>query len=85
MSAKLRPARVPHAGCIIRRELEARGWTQKDLADIMGRPEQAISEIVNGRKRLISETALQLAEAFGTSADLWLNMESSYTLHEART
>lgn len=85
MSAKLRPARVPHPGHIIRRELEARGWTQKDLADIMGRPEQAISEIVNGRKRIIPETALQLAEAFGTSADLWLNLESNYRLHQART
>ena len=85
MSAKLRPARVPHPGHIIRRELEARGWTQKDLADIMGRPEQAISEIVNGRKRIIPETALQLAEAFGTSADLWLNLESNYRLHQACT
>jgi len=84
MSASLVPARVPAPGRIIRRELEARGWTQKDLAHIMGRPEQTISQIVRGRKRVTPETALELASAFGTSADLWLNLEANYQLHRAR-
>ncbi|MCG2768218.1 MAG: HigA family addiction module antitoxin, partial [Anaerolineae bacterium] len=84
MSASLIPARVPAPGRIIRRELEARGWTQKDLAHIMDRPEQAISQIVRGRKRVTPETALELASAFGTSADVWLNLEANYQLHRAR-
>ena len=84
MGGQLRAARVPPPGRIIRRELDARGWTQKDLAHIMDRPEQTISQIVNAKKRITPETALQLAAAFGTSAELWLNMEASYQLHQAR-
>lgn len=84
MSATLRPARVPTPGDIVRREMEARGWTQKDLAHIMDRLEQAISQIVRGCKRVTPEMALELASAFGTSADLWLNLEVAYRLHRAR-
>ena len=36
MNQGLAPARVPPPGRILMRELEARGWTQKDLAEIMG-------------------------------------------------
>jgi HTH-type transcriptional regulator / antitoxin HigA len=84
MNARPSAARVPAPGRIIRREIEARGWTQKDLANIMGRPEKTISEIVNGHKQITADTALQLASAFGTSADLWLNLETNYRLHLAR-
>lgn len=84
MSTNLQPARATPPGRIIRRELEARGWTQKDLADIMARPEQLISQIVNARKQVTPETALQLAAAFGTSADFWLNLENNYQIHKAR-
>ena len=83
MDVKLRPARATPPGRIIRRELEARGWTQKDLAEITGRPEQVISQIIQGRKQVTPETALQLAAAFGTSADLWLNLEANYQIHQA--
>ncbi len=75
-----RPARLVSPGAVLRRELEARSWSQKDLAEITGRPEQAISEIVQGAKRITPETALDLGKAFGTSPDLWLGLESSYRL-----
>lgn len=84
MRGQLTAARVPPPGRIIRRELDARGWTQKDLAHIMDRPEQTISQIVNAKKAITPETALQLAAAFGTSAELWLNLEASYQLHQTR-
>ncbi|MDF5716087.1 MAG: hypothetical protein PUP93_19915 [Rhizonema sp. NSF051] len=42
MMQKLSPARVPAPGSILLREIEARGWTQKYLAEIMGRPVQTI-------------------------------------------
>lgn len=83
MNANPRPARVVPPGQIIERELNARGWTQKDLAEIMGRPPQAINEIVRARKRITPETAYQLAEAFGTSPELWINLEARYRLHLA--
>jgi len=67
-------------GEYIRDELEARGWTQEDLADITGRPSTAISQIINGGKAVTPRTAQQLAAAFGTTAELWLNLESAFRL-----
>ena len=84
MSQNLLLARTVAPGRILIRELEARSWTQKDLADIMGRPPQTINEIVRGTKRVTPEAALELAAALGTSAEFWTNLESNYRLHLAR-
>ena len=78
------PARAVSPGRIIKRELEARDWTQRDLASIMGRPYQAINEIVRGNKQITPDTARELAQAFGTSSDFWMNLESNYRLHLAK-
>lgn len=83
MSTQLTPARAVPPGRIILRELEARGWTQKDLAEIMGRPPQTINEIVKARKQITPDTACQLAAALGASPQFWLNLESNYRLHQA--
>jgi len=80
MNEKIRPARAVSPGRIIIRELEARGWSQQDLAEIMGRPEQMISEIVHAKKQISPETAWQLAKAFGTTPEFWLNLEMNYQL-----
>jgi HTH-type transcriptional regulator / antitoxin HigA len=71
-------------GTVLQRELTARGWTQRDLAEVMGRPVQAVNEIVKGGKQVTAETARQLAEALGTSPDLWLNLETAYRLSLAQ-
>lgn len=69
---RLTPARNVAPGMTVRRELDARGWTQDDLSRIMDRPVQVISEIVSGKKQITPETAMGLAAAFGTSAEMWL-------------
>lgn len=74
---------VEPPGETIREELEARGWTQTDLAEIMGRPVAAVNEIINGKRGITAKTASQLGEAFGLSPQFWLNMESSYRLAQA--
>jgi HTH-type transcriptional regulator/antitoxin HigA len=84
MSQNLKPAFVPPPGNIIKRELEARGWTQNDLADIMERPAQAISEIINGTKQITPETSIELSQAFGTTPEFWLNLEGNYRIFLAR-
>jgi HTH-type transcriptional regulator/antitoxin HigA len=81
---QLIPARVSPPGRILIRELEARGWTQADLAEITGRPIQTINEIIQAKKKITPETAIQLAEVFGTSAEFWANLETNYRLHLAR-
>lgn len=82
MFKKLKPARVNPPGNLIRRELEARGWSQKDLAAIMGRPAQIINELIKGTYPITVDTAMQLSEAFGgTTADTWMNLETKYRLY----
>jgi HTH-type transcriptional regulator/antitoxin HigA len=83
MRATRTPAEVFPPGDFVREELEARRWTQGDLASVIGRPVQVVNEIVNGRKGITAQTAKQLAAAFGTSAELWLNLESTYRLATA--
>jgi HTH-type transcriptional regulator / antitoxin HigA len=78
-----RAARVVAPGKIMIRELEARGWTQRDLAEIIGRPYQAVNEIINGTKQITPDTARELARAFGTSIDFWINLETNFRLHLA--
>lgn len=80
MSTQQMPARVTSPGRILQRELEERGWTQIDLAEITKRPIQAINEIVRGSKQITPETALDFAAALDTSPEFWLNLESNYRL-----
>lgn len=83
MDTTLKPARAVSPGRIIHRELEARGWSQRDLAVIMGRPYQAVNEIVGCVKRITPETARELAQAFGTTPEFWMNLETNYRLRLA--
>lgn len=74
------PAEMFLPGETIRDELAARGWTQADLARIMGRPIQVVNQIITGKKAITADTAKELAAAFGTSEGFWLNLENSYQL-----
>lgn len=79
------PAEVFPPGEYIRDLLESRDWTQADLADILGRPVQAVNEIIVGKKAITPETARALGEAFGTGPDFWLNLETAFRLSLSRT
>jgi HTH-type transcriptional regulator/antitoxin HigA len=76
-------AQVFPPGDFIRGELESRGWTQGDLARFIGRPLQAVNAIVNAKKEITPETAVALGAAFGTSAEVWLRLETTYRLAQA--
>ena len=77
-----RPTEVFPPGEFIREELEARGWTQVDLAGIMDRPVPMINQIIMGHRGITARTARELAAAFGTSAELWLNLQVAYLVSQ---
>lgn len=80
MNARV-PAEVFPPGEFLKEELEARGWTQVELAEILARPPRLISELVSGKRAITPETAQGLAAAFeGTTAQYWMNLETSYRL-----
>ena len=65
-------------------ELEARGWTQIELAEILGRPTALVSGIITGKRQITPDTAIQLGDALGTGAELWMNLESQYQLSKVK-
>jgi len=72
------------AGKFLLEEIQARGLTQKELARRMGRPLNVINEIINGRKAITAETALQLEEVMPEiPARFWLNLETDFQLTKA--
>lgn len=58
--------------------------SQSELATRMGRPVQAINEIVNRKKAITAETALELERALGITASFWTNLGTLYELVRAR-
>ncbi|HRP08003.1 MAG TPA: HigA family addiction module antitoxin [Gemmatimonadales bacterium] len=58
--------------------------SQRDLADGIGVPYQRVNELVNGRRGITPATALRLAKFFGTTADLWMNLQLRWELYHAR-
>lgn len=71
-------------GNFIRKELRARKWTQTQFARILGRPAQFVSDVIRAKRSITPQTALELAAAFDTSAQLWLNLEQSWQLSRAK-
>lgn len=78
------PAEVFSPGEFIKDEIEARGWSQIELAEVLGRPGRLVSELIAGKRAITPETAKALGEAFGTGAQFWMNMESSYQLSKVK-
>lgn len=71
---------VPHPGEFVREELDARGWLQRDLAYILGVPEQAVNLIVSGKRGITPEMAKALGKAFAVSAEYFANLQKAYEI-----
>jgi len=74
-----------HPGEVLREEfLIPLGITAYRLAKALGIPESAVSDILHARRGITAATALLLAAFFGTSPELWLNLQAAYELDEER-
>ncbi len=70
-----------HPGEILLKEfLEPMGLTQVRLAHHIGVPIQRINEIVRGKRGITPETAWLFSKAFGTTPELWINLQATYDL-----
>jgi HTH-type transcriptional regulator / antitoxin HigA len=74
------PAEVFPPGEFLADELEARGWTQTEFAEIINRPQKLVNDIVRGKRAITPETATDFSEALGTTAQLWMNLETTWQL-----
>ena len=64
--------------------LEAKRISQAEIGRRMGRPAQAINEIIKGEKAITPDTALQLERALDVPAHIWTGLEAQYQLVMAR-
>lgn len=71
-------------GMFIKLELEARGWSQRDLAFILGQTEQQLNPLLSGKRGITPDMARLLGDAFGTSPQFFLNLQGRYDLQNAK-
>lgn len=64
--------------------LDTKGMSQAELARRIGRPTQAVNEIIKGEKAITPATALQLERALDVPAHIWTGLEGRYQLIKAR-
>lgn len=77
------PAQCFPPGEYISDEIHARGWSVVNLASKMSRGKKVFSEedvqnIINGTWKITPDIAFALRHAFGTSVELWTNLQSAY-------
>ncbi|GJD98645.1 HigA family addiction module antitoxin [Methylobacterium isbiliense] len=58
--------------------------SQNRLARDIDVPVSPVAGIVRGERAITADTALRLARFFGTSAEMWLGLQSDYDLRMAR-
>lgn len=78
--------RIPtHPGKILQDQfLKPMGLTQVALAEHLGVPVQRINEIVRGKRGVTPETAWLFAQAFDTTPELWINLQTNHDLAMSR-
>ena len=73
-----------HPGEILLEEfLAPAGMTQTEFAGKLGWTRARLNELIKGKRGITADAALDLAEALGTSAKLWMNLQATYDLDQA--
>ncbi len=83
MANKRQIAETFYPGIFLEEELDARGWSQIDLAEILGKSSTDINLIIKGKRSITPEMAIALGDAFDTGAEFWMNLETQYQLANA--
>jgi addiction module HigA family antidote len=74
-----------HPGEVLREDfLVPYGLSQHALAVKIRVPATRIGDIVHGRRAITPDTALRLARFFGTSPDIWMNLQKAHDLSKAK-
>jgi len=69
-----------HPGEFLEETIEEIGMTQAELANRLGRPVQAVNEIIKGKKSITSKTALELEDVLKIPSNIWIGLESEYQI-----
>ena len=75
--------RPMHPGEILREELDELGLSANALSRALGVPVNRVTMILNGQRGISADTALRLARYFGTTPQLWMNLQKTWELRRA--
>ena len=79
------PTNPFHPGEILAEEfLNPAGITQTAFAEKIGWTRARLNELINGKRGITADEALDLAEALGTTAKLWMNLQATCDLNRAK-
>lgn len=81
MINRMRPV---HPGEILREELETLGLSANAFARALSVPANRITGIIKEQRSVTADTALRLAQFFGTTPDFWMGLQASYDVKMAR-
>ena len=74
-----------HPGLILREDfLLPMGLSQTELAEKLKTTFRTVNEILNEKRGISPEMAVRLARFFGTSEELWLNLQDQYDLYKVK-
>lgn len=74
---------VKHPGFYLKEEMEERELLARDLAFILGVPEQSLNVILSGKRGISPDMARALGEAFDVPAEFFMNLQQAYDLSRA--
>ncbi len=73
---RLTGRRPQHPGNLIESEINARGWSQSDLAKMIEKPVSVVSDIINGKRNLTVELAYLFSLVLDISFDLLIKIDA---------
>jgi addiction module HigA family antidote len=87
LAAKQRAVKkTPHPGQIIAEEyLFPRKISQTQLAKQLGCTHAKVNEVINGKRNVTVDFALDLERVLGVAADYWISLQMAFDLAKART
>lgn len=74
---------LPPGEILLEEFMRPLGISQNQLAREIDVPVSRVAGIVRGNRAITADTALRLGLYFGTSAEMWLNLQSQYDLRVA--
>jgi addiction module HigA family antidote len=78
---RARKRQTAHPGRILRNHhLDPLSMKIAELASVLGVSRKTVSKLANERGSITPDMALRLSRAFGTSPDLWMNLQKNYDL-----
>ncbi|HEV8379462.1 MAG TPA: HigA family addiction module antitoxin [Tepidisphaeraceae bacterium] len=80
----MRPPNPIHPGRMLLEEfLLPSGTSQRGFASRLGWTVAKLNELINGKRGITADSALDLAAELGTTPELWLNLQMYYDLNKA--